>query len=380
MDFRLSEELILLKGMVHDFVDRELKPHENEVERADRVAPELRKSIRDKARDLGLLGLNIPEEEGGAGLGVLALCVVREELGRTSYAMAQVVKPTPPLLLFGNEDQKEKYLRPYMRNEREYAFALSEPNAGSDAAAIQTTAVPDGDAFVLNGTKHFTTDGDIADFFVVFALTDKALRARGGITAFLIDRGTPGFTVGRPVETLGWRGIGHVELVFQDCRVPAASVLGEVGEGFRLAMRWIGHGRLSVASYSLGVAQSMLDLAVDHSRQRETFGKPISDRQAVQWMLVESAMEIYAGRGMVRHAAWMADEGIEFRKEAAMAKVHCTEMAARVVDRALQIHGGMGYTKELPIERHYRDLRHNRISEGTSEILRFLIARELLRS
>ncbi|MDP6619876.1 MAG: acyl-CoA dehydrogenase family protein, partial [Nitrospinota bacterium] len=158
------------------------------------------------------------------------------------------------------------------------------------------------------------------------------------------------------------------------------SVLGEVGEGFRLAMRWIGHGRLSVASYSLGVAQSMLDLAVDHSRQRETFGKPISDRQAVQWMLVESAMEIYAGRGMVRHAAWMADEGMEFRKEAAMAKVHCTEMAARVVDRALQIHGGMGYTKELPIERHYRDLRHNRISEGTSEILRFLIARELLRS
>ena len=161
MDFRLPEELTMLKKMVHDFVDRELKPHENEVERADRVAPELRKSIRDKARDLGLLGLNIPEEEGGAGLGVLALCVVREELGRTSYAMAQVVKPTPPILLFGNEDQKEKYLRPYMRNEREYAFALSEPNAGSDAAAIQTTAVPDGDAFVLNGTKHFTTDGDI---------------------------------------------------------------------------------------------------------------------------------------------------------------------------------------------------------------------------
>ncbi|MDP7384538.1 MAG: acyl-CoA dehydrogenase family protein, partial [Nitrospinota bacterium] len=302
MDFRLPEELTLLKEMVRDFVDRELKPHEDEVERANRVAPELRKSIRDKARDVGLLGLNVPEEEGGAGLGVLALCVVREELGRTSYAMAQVVKPTPPLLLFGNEDQKEKYLRPYMRNEREYAFALSEPDAGSDAAAIQTTAVPDGDAFVLNGTKHFTTDGDIADFFFVFALTDKETRARGGVTAFLIDRETPGFTVGRPVETLGWRGIGHVELVFQDCRVPAASVLGEVGEGFRLAMRWIGHGRLSVASYSLGVAQSMLDLAVDHSRQRETFGKPISDRQAVQWMLVESAMEIYAGRGMVRHA------------------------------------------------------------------------------
>lgn len=380
MDFRLPEELSLLKQMVHDFVDRELKPHEAEVERTDRVPPELRKSIRDKARNLGLLGLNIPEEEGGAGLGLLALCVVREELGRTSYTMAQVVKSTPPILLFGNEDQKERYLRPSLRNELEYSFALSEPNAGSDAAAIQTAAVRDGGHFVLNGTKHFATDGDIADFFITFAVTDKERRARGGITAFLVDKGTPGLSVSPPVDTLGWRGTGHVELVFQNCRVPVENVLGEVGEGFRLAMKWLGHGRLSVGAYSVGVAQSMLDLATGYSRQRTTFGKPLSERQAIQWMLVESAMEIHAGRLMVHHAAWMADQGVEVRKEAAMAKVHCTEMAARVVDRTLQIHGGLGYTKELPIERNYRDLRHNRISEGTSEILRVLIARELLRT
>ncbi len=379
MNFELPEELKLLREMVRSFVQKELLPLEEQVEQEDDVPPDTLHRLRTKARDLGLLGINIPQEAGGAGLGVLANCIVREELGRSSLAMSYTVRGPSPILSFCTLEQREKYLTPCLRAEKRDCFALTEPNAGSDAAAIETTARRDGNYFILNGTKIFVTDGRKADFVIVFAVTDKEKKARGGITAFLVDKGTPGFSVGAVFKKMGWRGTDLAELVFIDCRVPAENVLGEVGQGFPLAMKWVDQGRLGVAATALGTAERLLSLASDYARQRKTFGKPLSERQAIQWMIADSATEIAAARLLIYQAAWAGDEGQEIRQDAAMAKLYASEMAGRVADRALQIHGGMGYMKELPIERMYRDMRYNRIAEGTSEILRFLIARNLLK-
>ncbi|MFQ5912351.1 MAG: acyl-CoA dehydrogenase family protein [Nitrospinota bacterium] len=379
MDCELPEELKLLRDLVRNFVKKELVPLEDQVEEDDDVPPDTLRRLRTRARDLGLLGINIPKECGGSGLGMLANCIVREELGRTSLAMSYTVRGPSPILSLGAPEQREKYLEPCLRAEKRDCFALTEPNAGSDAAAISTTAVRDGDRFILNGTKIFVTDGRKADFVIVFAVTDKEKRARGGITAFLVDKGTPGFTVGTLFKKMGWRGTDLAELVFTDCRVPADNVLGEVGQGFPLAMQWIDQGRLGVAAAAVGTAERLLDMAADYARQRVTFGKPLADRQAIQWMIVDSATEIAAARLLVNSAAREGDRGRDVRRQAAMAKLYATEMAGRVADRALQIHGGMGYMKDLPIERMYRDVRYTRIAEGTSEILRFLIARSILK-
>ena len=379
MDFELPEELKLLRDMVRDFVKKALLPLEDQVEEADDVAPDVLRDLRVQARDLGLLGLCIPKECGGAGMGMLANCVVREELGRTSLAMSYAVRGPSPILSLGTAEQRERYLAPCLQAEKRDCFSLTEPNAGSDAAAIQTTAVRDGDDFILNGTKIFVTDGVKADFVILFAVTDKEKRARGGITAFLVDKGTPGFEVGSVFKKMGWRGTDLAELVFTDCRVPAAQVLGEVGQGFTLAMKWIDTGRLGIASAALGTAERLLKMATDYAGQRETFGRRLAERQAIQWMIADSATELKAARLLVYQAAWSGEQGRDTRQAAAMAKLYATEMVGRVSDRVLQIHGGMGYMKDLPIERMYRDVRMGRIADGTSEILRSFIARGILK-
>jgi alkylation response protein AidB-like acyl-CoA dehydrogenase len=376
---QLSPELTLLRDTVKSFTINELNPHERAVDDADDIPPELLRRLRKQAGDLGFLGTQFPEAYGGSGLGTTAWVAVREALGWTSQALRLIATPGPTLMLLaGAEALREKYIPPVIRGDWVSAFAVTEPGAGSDAAAMETQAVRDGDHYVLNGTKHFITNGSRADYVIVFAVTDKEKRGHGGISAFIVDQGTPGFTYGKGYKSIGWRGTPHSELIFQDCAVPAANLLGEEGEGFRILMRFLDEGRLSVAASCVGTAERMLELAVAYAKERKTFGRPIADRQAIQWMLADSAVEIHSARLMTYDAAAKMDRGERATLEAGMAKLHATEMAGRVVDRMMQVFGGIGAMTDMPIEIAYRDLRLQRIGEGTSEIQRLIIARQLL--
>ncbi len=377
----LADELKLLRDTVRTFVTRELQPIERVVDERDEIPPEDYARLRKKAAEMGLLGLAYPVAYGGSGLGVLAQCVVREEFGKSSDALRiACTQGSNKMLLAGTEEQKERYLAPAIRGERLMAFAVTEPDAGSDAASIRTRAEAEDGGFILNGRKQFVTNGPIADAVIVFAVTDPEKRARGGITAFIVDRGTPGFSVGQVHKKLGWRGSPTSELVFDQCRVPNERILGEMGQGFSILMRFLDEQRLAVGAGCVGTADRLIALARDYARERQTFGKPIADRQAIQFMLADSAMEIHAGRLMVYDGTRRMDGGERVTREAAIAKVFCSEMAGRVADRTLQIFGGMGYMKEMPVELMYRDLRNHRIAEGTSEILRLVIARDVLKS
>jgi acyl-CoA dehydrogenase len=384
MDFDVPESHRLLVETVRRFVKQELEPLSQRVEEEDHIPD----AVVQQMRALGLFGLSIPEEYGGLGLSVLGECLVIEELSKVNACFKTRIATNngigaQGILLDGTPAQKQRYLPRLASGEWTGCFALSEPAAGSDAANIQTTAILDGDHFVLNGGKHFVTNGDIADLCTVLALTDREKRAKGGITAFLVERTCPGFSVGTIEKKMGLRGSHTCELVFEDCRVPRESVVGGeamVGRGFQTAMRVLDRGRLVLGASAVGAAQKLLDLSLGYARQRVQFGKPIAEFQAIQIMLADMATEIYAARQMLHHAAWLRDQhGVAVTKEASMVKLFCTEMACRVADRAVQIHGGMGYMKELPVERFYRDLRLTRIYEGTSEIQRLVIARELLR-
>jgi alkylation response protein AidB-like acyl-CoA dehydrogenase len=374
----LADELKMLRTSVKEFVRRELQPHEHAVDRLDHTPPDLMWDLRRKARDLGILGLTMPVEDGGSGLGAVAYCVLREELGWTSQAMSYAVRGPAPILLAGTPEQKEKFLYPCLRAEKREAFAITEPDAGSDVTAMKTTAVPRGDGFVLNGSKVFITNGDGADFTIVFAVTDPEKRGRGGITAFLVEKGTPGFGVGQVFGKMGWRGTGLVELVFSDCFVPRENILGQLGQGLALAMQWIDEGRLGISASAVGSAERMIELCARFVKERKSFGQFLADRQAMQLMLADSAMDTYAARTMVYDAAARAEAGENIRQRAAMTKIFASEMVGRIADRAVQIHGGMGYVQETPVERCYRDVRFMRIAEGTSEVLRLLVARGVL--
>ncbi|HLC26873.1 MAG: acyl-CoA dehydrogenase [Desulfovibrionales bacterium GWA2_65_9] len=380
MDFHIPDEMKMLQQTVRRFVEEKLEPISARVEEEDRIPDK----IVDEMKELGLFGLSIPEEYGGLGLGMLGNCLVFEELSKTNFCFRTRISTNnglgvTGLMLSGTPEQKKRYLPRLARGELMSAFALSEPSAGSDAANIRTMAVRRGDHYVLNGTKHFITNGDIADLVTVLAVTDPAKGPRGGITSFLVEKGTSGFSVGRIDRKMGQRGSNTCELVFEDCRVPAESVLGREGDGFQIAMKVLDRGRLNMASCCVGSAQKLLELSTQYATERVQFGKPIAEQQAVQIMLADSATEIYAGRMMVYNAACLKDQGEEIRAEASMAKLFCSEMANRVADRALQIYGGMGYMKDFPIERFFRDLRLTRIYEGTSEIQHLIIARELLK-
>ena len=383
-DLDLPESLRLILDTVRRFTRQELEPISDQVEEEDQIPEE----TVERMRELGLFGLCIPEAYGGLGLGSLGECLVWEELSRVNAAFRTRVATNNGLgsqgiVIDGTEEQKERWLPRLASGEWTGCLALSEPEAGSDAASIRTRAVRDGDEWVLSGLKHYVTNGDCADMVTVIALTDPDLRAHGGITAFVVEFGTPGLTVGHVEEKMGLRGTHTCELIFDECRVPMANVIGGeacVGGGFSTVMKVLDKGRLAIAAASLGSAQRLLELSTEHARQRVQFGRAIGKFQGVQFMLADMATEIYAARQMLHHAAALRDRrGGSVTAEASMAKLFCTEMAGRVADKAVQVHGGLGYMKSYPVERFFRDLRLTRIYEGTSEIQRLIIARELLK-
>ncbi|WP_053615102.1 acyl-CoA dehydrogenase family protein [Nocardiopsis sp. NRRL B-16309] len=380
IDFSLSEEQRAVRDWVRTFVERELMPLENEVLRREReghppgLNADERKNLQALARKSDFWGVETPVEYGGMGLDPITAAIIETELGRT-FLTFKFGGEADNILYYANEEQKERYLLPTIAGERRSSFAITEPGAGSDAKAIRTRAVRDGDEWVINGEKTFITSGDESDFTMVFAVTDPDKGANGGVTCFLVDRDM-GWT-SEPIDTMGERR--PASLVFQDVRVPHANILGEEGQGFALAMKWIGKGRYLLPARALGGCERLLGMAIEHAKSRHTFGAPIADRQAIQWMIADSQMEIEALRLLVLHAAWQVEQGRDSRHAQSIAKLFGGVKANEIVDRVMQIHGGMGYTRELPIERWYRDLRLLRIFEGTDEIQRRTIARDLLK-
>ncbi len=375
----LPEEVRVMRDTIRRFVEEELDPIADQVEEEDRIPDR----IVDRMRELGLFGMVIPEEYGGLGLSMRGLTSVMEELSRASLCFRMMITTNNGigslgLLLAGTEDQKKLHLPLMASGERIGCFCLTEPEAGSDAASVRTTAVRDGDYYVLNGEKIWITNADIADYFTVMATVDRSLGSKG-LTAFWIERDTPGLRVGRLEPKMGLHGTQVAEVFFDDCRVPASAVLGREGEGFKLAMRVLDHGRLSIAASSVGAAERLLEAMVEHATTREQFDRPIADNQAIQWMIADSATEIAAARLLVRDAAGRKDRDERITVECSMAKLYATEMASRVADRAVQVFGGMGYIRGNIAERYFRDLRVYRLYEGTSEIQRLVIARSFLK-
>lgn len=383
MDFSIPEELRIMKETVRRFVEEKVEPLSDQIEETDQIPEELVRAMRE----LGLFGMAIPERYGGLGLSTLGECLVLEEISRTNTALRTRFATNNGIgglgiLYGGTEEQRQQYLPGIASGEKIIAFALTEPDAGSDASAIKTFAQRDGDRFTINGTKMFITNGAIADLVTLIALTDREKRAHGGITAFIIKKGTPGFSVGKHEKKMGLRGSSTTELIFEECEVPVSDVIGGeegIGHGFRTAMQVLDKGRLTLAAGAVGSAQRALELAVRYAKSRVQFGRPIGQFQLIKGMLAQMATEVYAGRQMVYRVAWEKDQGRSVIMEASMAKLFCSEMLGRVADMALQIHGGMGYMKEFAVERIYRDARVTRIYEGTSEIQKLVIARELMK-
>ena len=378
MDLNLTDEEREIRDWVRTFVTKEIMPLEAGVLERERrhergLTREEFRGLQDKAKQSGFFGVTTPEEYGGMGLGSVMAALIEIELGR-SFVQFRFGGDADNILFFANDEQKKAYLEPTISGERYSCFAITEPGAGSDARNIRTSAVRDGDEWVINGEKTFITGGDIADFCMVFAVTDKEKGANGGVTCFLVDR-ERGWTSAE-IPTMGqW---GPASLSFQDVRVPHSAILGEEGRGFELAMRWIGQGRVMLPARALGACERLVEMGMDYARTRETFGEPIANRQAIQWMIADSAVEIEALRWLVLTAAWQIDHDLDSRQSQSMAKLFGGVKANEIVDRMLQVHGGMGYTRELPIERWYRELRLLRIYEGTDEIQRRTIARNLL--
>lgn len=378
MDFSLPPEIVQMQETVRDFAVNAVEARAHDIEDTNRVPPEL---IR-QAADLGLFGLSIPEEYGGVGLNMLGKCAVYEALGQAHMGFGGVISAhasigTTGLLELGSEEQKRKYLPGMARGDTIAGFAITEPSSGSDAANIRTRAEKRGDHYVLNGTKHYISNAPIAGLLTVIAVTDPA-RGPKGMSAFLVELPTPGVTVGKIDEKMGHKGALSAEVIFQDAAIPAANLLGREHEGYREALKILTNGRVGIAARATGAMQRLLDLSVAHAKTREQFGKPIAEFQAVQFMLAEMAVDIDSSRALWQRVAWMVDEGLNVIKDASVAKYHATEALSRVADKAVQIAGGMGYLKEYPIERFYRDQRLLRIYEGTSEIQKLIIARSLL--
>lgn len=380
MDFTLSKEHQLLHRMIREFVRRDVAPLAFEIDEQERVPWE---TLR-KAAKLGLMGLPFPQEYSGAGAGEIGYCLLAEEMSRVCSSTmtaigAHVGIGAMALYLDGTPEQKAKYLPPLCRGEKIAAFGLTEPQAGSDAARIRTRAVRDGNDFVLNGSKIWITNGSIADIISVFAVTDPALGARGGVTAFIVESSYAGFKVGSVDEKMGIRGSATAEIVFEDCRVPAENVLGQFGAGFITAMKTLDVGRITIGAAALGGAQAALDASVAYAAEREQFGAPLAQKQAVQFMVADMAAEIEALRSLVYRTAWLVDTHQPFSKEAAMCKYFGSEVGARCIERAVQIQGGNGLLRGNPMERGYRDARISEIFEGTNEITRIVVATDIFR-
>ena len=382
MDFELTAEQRLIVETVRAFVEQELYPHEDEVERLDEVPDELARSIRGKAIASGLYAANMPAELGGGGLDPLSVVLVERELGRASYALQMLVERPSNILQACQGEQRERYLLPAIRGERHDCVAMTEPGAGSDVRSMTTTAVRRGGDYVVNGSKHFISHADVADFVILFAATGVEQTARGPkklITTLLVDKGAPGLEVRRGPHCVSNRGYHQCELVFTDCRVPAANRLGEEGRGFELMGQWLGATRLTVAATSTGRAQRVLETATEWAARRHQFGQPIGRFQGIGFQLADMATELAAADLLTLRAAARLGAGTMTDSDAAMAKVYASEMLGRVTDAAVQIFGGMGLMSELPVERWWRDARVERIWDGTSEIQRHVISRSLLR-
>jgi alkylation response protein AidB-like acyl-CoA dehydrogenase len=379
MEFDLTQEQKMLQATLRDFATTELEPAASRIDRTSEFPAE---EIR-KIADLGLFGLTIPEKYGGSGQGKVDLCIAVEELSRASAAIDAYLRISlslaiVPILDYGTEEQKQKYLPPHARGENMACFALTEAGAGSDPSGIQTTAARRKDGYVINGNKLFISIGNKAKIVVVFATVDKSLRHRG-ITAFVMDQDTPGLTVGKEEDKMGLHGLASTELIFEDCFIPESNRIGAEGQGLKIALDALDVSRITVGAEAVGISRAAFETALKYARERQQFGQPIADFQAIQWMLADMATQIDAARLLTYRAAFLCDRGRPFVSEAAMAKVFASEMAGFVTTKALQIHGGYGYTRDYPVERYFRDARITEIYEGTSEIMRLTIARSLLR-
>ena len=378
MDFSLNEEQQMMRKMVREFAEKEIRPTAREAD----ASGEFPWAVVRKMGEQGLMGLPIPEQYGGSGADAISYAIAVEEISRASGSIgitlaAHTSLGMYPILRFGSEDQKHKYLPRLAAGKGLAAFGLTEPEAGSDASGVKTHAVLYGDQWVINGQKTFITSGSIADVVVIAAVTDRSQGTRG-ISNLIVEKGTPGFRPGRDEDKMGLRASVTSELVFEDCRVPKENLLGQPGEGFRQFLITLDGGRISIGAMALGLAQGALEASAKYSKERAQFGQPIANFQAIQWMIADMATEIDAARLMVYRAGWLKDRGERFTREAAMAKLYASEAAERACFKAIQIHGGYGYTREYDVERMYRDNRLTTIGEGTSEIQRLVIARQVL--
>ncbi len=378
MDFRLSNEQELLRRSVREFADTELRPHVREWDEQQHFPIEIVPALGA----LGLMGIQVPESFGGAGMSAVDYCICIEELARVDPGVALSVAAhnglcSAHILMFGSDAQKERYLPRLARGEHVGAWALTESTSGSDAAGMRTVAVRDNDSWVLNGAKTFTTHGRVGDVVVVMAVTDRAAGSRG-ISAFIVPRGTGGMTAGKKEDKLGMRASDTSEVLFEDCRVPAPQLLGEEGQGFVNTMQVLDAGRIGIAALSVGLAQGAYEAALRYAQDRRAFGKTISSFQEIQWKLADTATRIEAARLLTYRAAYLKDQGARTTRESAMAKLFASEIAVKAADDCVQIHGGYGFVKDYPAEKYFRDVKLTTIGEGTSEIQRLVIARQLL--
>ncbi len=379
MIFELTEEQNLIRDMVREFAETEVAPSarlRDEEERFDRAL------MFDRLAELGLTGIVFPEEYGGAGADYISYAIAVEELSRVCASTgvtlsAHLSLGANPIYLFGNEEQKQQFLAPLARGEKMGAFGLTEPSAGTDAGGTRTTAVKDGDSWILNGTKIFITNAGEAETYVVFARSDKTAQKHHGISAFIVEKGTPGFTFGKKEQKMGIRSSPTMELVFDNCRIAASQLLGEEGQGFKVAMKTLDGGRIGIASQALGIAQGALEVAVNYAKERKQFDTPIARFQGILFQLADMATEIEAARLLVYNAAYKASNGLSYSQASAMAKLKASETAMRVSTQAVQILGGYGYTREFPVERMMRDAKITEIYEGTSEVQRLVIGTHL---
>jgi len=379
MDFELSPEQIRIRDMVREFAEAEVKPVAADLDRTGRWPDEL----IARMAELGLMGMSVPKDLGGAGWDMISCALAVEEVSKACAATAVIAAAhcslgTMPIVAFGTDEQKQQYVPRLARGELIGCMALTEPEAGSDAANLQTTATDDGDVWVLNGTKHFIANGGKADLCILYAVTDPA-RGHRGISTFIVEKGTPGFEVVRDHEKLGISALPVSELRFTDCRIPKANILGKPGRGFRMVMQILDSGRVGVAAQAVGIAQVCLEESIAFARAREQFGGPIAKLQAIPWMIADMAADVEAARWLTYPAAWLNDTGVRITKDSAIAKLYAAQVANRAAYNNVQIHGGYGYMKDHPAERHFRDARITEIYEGTSEIQRLVIASQLLR-
>ncbi len=381
MKFELTEEQSLIRETVRSFAEAEIAPSAKERDERERFDREL---MFGKLAELGLTGIVFPEQYGGAGADYLSYAIAVEELSRVCASTgvtlsAHLSLGANPIYLFGTEEQKQKYLVPLAEGAKMGAFGLTEPSAGSDAGGTKTTAILDGDQWVLNGSKIFITNGGEAETYVVFARTDREAKKHHGISAFIVEKGTPGFSFGKKEEKMGIRSSPTYELVFENCRIPKENLLGEEGKGFKIAMKTLDGGRIGIASQALGIAQGAFDAAVAYAKERKQFAMPIVNFQGIQFMLADMATQIEAARLVVYQAAYKASAGLSYSKESAMAKLIASETAMKVTTQAVQVFGGYGYTREFPVERMMRDAKITEIYEGTSEVQRIVIGSAITR-